>query len=332
MTKWLKIAGIAGAVLLIGALILGGATLAFARGAFHGGPFADRGGFDDHAGDWHMNAGQFESPDDFFGPEMVEGRGGPGHRGGAGGEVTAIDGSTLTVTTPASTTVTVVVSDTTRIMLAETQTEGTLKDINVGANIGVRGRSNTDGVVQAVEIVVLPAGDMSGGRVTAVDGQTISVEDPRSGDSATIMTNDETTFRLGRDGEGSLADVTVDRFVMAYGNTQDDGSLAARLVMVADGRGPSNPGGRDGNPGPGPRQGAIVGEVTGIISTTVTVDTFWNDTDTTVQTDTNTRYVARNGGELSFDDIKVGGTVYVKGRSVAGAANTIQAEVIGIKQ
>lgn len=329
MTKWLKIAGITGAVLLVGALILGGATLAFARGAFHGGvPFAGRGGFDAPGGDWHMDAGRRGGPDGFMEIPGFEGRGGPGHRGGPGGEVTAIDGKTLTVTTPASTTLTVVVSDTTRIMLAETQSEGTLTDISVGASIGVRGRPDADGVVQAVDIVVLPAGDRAGGRVTAVNGQTISVENPRSGDTATIVTNDETTFRLGRDGEGSLVDVTADRFVMAYGSTQADGSLAARLVMLADAGKPAPPG-----PGrPGPRQGAAAGEVTGIDGSTFTVDTFWGETDTIVQTDDTTQYRNRSGDELTFADIKVGGMVFVKGRPVDGAENTIQAEIIGIKQ
>ncbi len=337
MTKWLKIAGIAGALLLAATLILGGSTLAFAASAWQaGGPFMGRGGFDGPGGDWHMDGGQFGGADGLMGQPDFEGRGGPGHGGGAGGEVTAIDGDTLTVTTPNGDSITVALTDTTRIVLAESQSDGTRDDISVGSNIGVRGRPNSDGVIEAMSIVVLPAGDTAGGRVTAVDGQTLSVEDPRSGDTATIVTNSETTFRLGRDGAGSLADVAVDGFVMAYGDTQQDGSLAARLVMVG---GPDKRGGPGGHGGPGERDGqrpprgaAAIGEVTGIDGSTLTVDPFWGDADITVQTDEATTYRTRTGDELTLEDISVGSWVMAKGQPVDGAENTILAEVIGIKK
>jgi hypothetical protein len=333
MSRWLKIGAIAGAVLVAGTLVLGGATLAFARGVMRGGPA----GFGGPGSAWAQGAGHRGGPGGFFGPQMfggplgAEGRGGPGHGRGVHGEVTAIDDSTLTVTNRDGDVITVTVSADSRVMLAESQSEGSLEDIDVGANVGVGGRPDDEGVVAARFIVVLPAGDMAGGRVTAVEDEIIDVEDPRTGDAATIVTNAETEFRLGREGEGSLSDVTADKFVMAFGETQENGSLAARLVMVAN-PGKFGPGGRDGQRGPGPHRGMAAGEVTDISETTFTVDTFWADDEITVQTDVNTQYRNRSGDELSLAEIEVGGMVFVKGQPVDDAQNTILAEVIGIKQ
>jgi hypothetical protein len=71
-----------------------------------------------------------------------------------------------------------------------------------------------------------------GGEVIAVDGNTITVKNPR-GNEGTIVTNDETEFIVNGK-SGSLADVVVGKFVGAHGQMQDDGSILADRVMVMD--------------------------------------------------------------------------------------------------
>ena len=104
--------------------------------------------------------------------------------------------------------------------------------------------------------------------------------------------------------------------------------MVARLVVVAE-PGRHGPPGKHGH---GPREGFTAGEVTAIDGSSFTIDPFWGDDQTTVQTDENTEYRTRSGEDVSFDDIAVGGTVMAKGQPVDGAENTILAEVIGIKK
>jgi hypothetical protein len=257
-------------------------------------------------------------------------RKGPGFGKGTGGEVTAIDGSSLTVQTRDDATVTVTTTNSTTVMLAETRSEGSLGDIQVGDKIGVQGQKNDDGTVNAQNIVILPRGDVAGGKVTAVDGATITVDNPKDG-TTTIVTNSDTQFKVGPDGEGSLADITTDNFVMALGEKQDDGSLVARQVMIGK---PGMRGGPDGHPhGPGhggpPSQ---AGQVSAVDGTSFTVNTFWEEETITVLTDENTEYRTGSGESVSFEDITVGAKVMVKGQLVEGAENIVQAEVVGIKK
>jgi len=83
-----------------------------------------------------------------------------------------------------------------------------------------------------------PAGNHTGGRVTAVSGDTISVEN-REG-KATIVTNASTQFTLN--GQASnLASVTVGKFVEVVGQAQADGSWLTTQVTISD-RPPARPG------------------------------------------------------------------------------------------
>ena len=155
---------------------------------------------------------------------------GHGHRG-ASGEVTAISGSTLTVLNRNDESVVVNVSDSTEIYLVASQSTGTLSDTQVGSNIHVRGTKNDDGSVDATKIKVAPAGDRAHGKVTEVDGSTITVEHRRDGTTTTIVTDGNTVFWLNG-AAASLSDVVVDKFIAAYGQTQNDGSVLARDVII----------------------------------------------------------------------------------------------------
>ena len=109
-----------------------------------------------------------------------------------------------------------------------------MSDIQVGSNIHVRGTTNDDGSVDATYIKVEPAGDRAHGKVTAVDGSTITVEHRRDGTTTTIVTDGNTVFWLNG-AAASLSDVVVDQSLAAYGQTQDDGSVLARDVIIRNG-------------------------------------------------------------------------------------------------
>lgn len=313
------IGGIVATLAMAGVLAMG--AIALAQG------FPGRVGFGPRAFAFRGQPG-----DDFFsdGPREFgffqegPGRGHKGSHGGVTGEVTAIDGSTLTVTDRDGESITVNTTEDTQVFLIETGSEGSISDVQVGSNIGVRGQRNDDGSVEARGVTVMPAGDMAGGRVTNIDGGQITVDNPRDETTTIITTDDKTTFRLGRDNQaGSIADVTTDSAIMAFGETQSDGSLVARLVLIhAHGM----KGGEDG-----PRQGLRGGEVTAIDGANLTVENRNGDA-ITVVTDDSTEYRTRDGAEVSFEDIEVGSRIAVKGEPVEGQDNTIKAEVIGIFQ
>ena len=313
MKKWLIIGGITGLVALLGVGAFG--AMAFAQSPIDGGSF---GGF--RGGPGGFGPGGFGGPMDAEFMGRGGPHGGPGFGKGTGGEVTAIDGGSLTVQTRNDETVTVNTNDDTKVMLAETRTEGSISDIQVGDKIGVRGQRNDDGTVEAAGIIILPRGDMAGGKVTEVSGSTITVDNPKD-DTTTIVTNADTQFRVGRNNEGSLEDVNTDSFVMAVGELQDDGSLMARQVMIGK-RGLHGPGGSPPH----------IGKVSTVDGTSFTVETFWEEETITVLTDENTEYRTRGGEEVSFEDIAVGTKVMVKGQLAEGEENTVQAEVVGIKK
>ncbi|MCB9076053.1 MAG: hypothetical protein H6631_00505 [Anaerolineaceae bacterium] len=317
--KWLIIGGVVGTLALVGVLAMG--AIALAQG------FPGRAGFGPRAFAFRGQPGDdffFDGPREFGFFQEGPGRGHKGPHGGVAGEVTAIDGSTLTVADRDGQSITVNTTEDTPVFLVETGSEGSISDIQVSSNIGVRGQRNDDGSVEARGVTVMPAGDMAGGRVTNIDGGQITVDNPRDQTTTIITTDDKTTFRLDRDSEaGSIADVTTASAVMAFGETQSDGSLAARLVLVHEH--PMKDGER------GPQQGFHGGEVSAIDGAKLTVKDR-NGDDITVVTDDSTEYRTRDGSDVSFKSIEVGSRIAVKGQPVEDQDNTIKADVIDIVQ
>ncbi len=81
-------------------------------------------------------------------------------------------------------------------------------------------------------------GDRTGGRVTAISGSTISVENLEG--KATIVTNASTQFTSN--GQTSkLANVTIGKFIEVVGQKQADGTWVASQITIAD-RPPMPPG------------------------------------------------------------------------------------------
>ena len=173
------------------------------------------------------------------------GPGAPGHGPRLGGEVTAVDGGSITLRTPNDETLVISTTDETTVRLMETQQEGTLNDIAVGDQVHVHGRPADDGTIEARAIIIEPAGERAGGRVMGVDGSTITVE-TRDSTTTTILTNDSTVFRQGADAV-TLAEVTEGVGITAFGTSEDDGSLTASLVLLR----PPRPEGPNGEQQPG---------------------------------------------------------------------------------
>jgi len=167
---------------------------------------------------------------------------GPGRGLGIGGEVTAVNGNIIRVENPRGEG-TIVTNDATEFIV--NGESGSLADVIVGKFVMAMGEKQDDGSVLADRVKVMdeaPAppngpghpgrGPHVGGEVTSVEGKIIKVENPRDGEGS-IVTDEETEFIVNGEA-GSLADVTVGKFVGATGEMQDDGSILADRVKVID--------------------------------------------------------------------------------------------------
>ena len=99
------------------------------------------------------------------------------------------------------------------------------------------------------------------GKVTAVDGNTITVTQP-GGTTATIHVNGDTKYRVAG-AAGALSDVKVGSVIAAEGTQRADGSLDAAIVRTGferRGDGPGWKGDHGTKPGtnasPAPSSGA----------------------------------------------------------------------------
>jgi hypothetical protein len=178
-----------------------------------------------------------------FGPFAF---GGPGvgiGRGRGGVEITAIDGSNVSLKTVDGWTRTIEVTSSTPI------TKGgdtiALSDLAVGDTIRFRQKRNDDGTFTVTRIeVVLPS---VAGIVTAKASSTITLRQS-DGSSVTVHVNGSTQFRVqGVTGTAKLLDVAVGMGLIANGEKNADGSLNASRVLAGHGR-KLRAGGKPGNP------------------------------------------------------------------------------------
>jgi len=235
------------------------------------------------------------------------GPGGPGRGPGFGGEVIAVDGSTIQVQNPHGEEGTIVTNDATEFIV--NGEAGSLADVAVGKFVMAMGERQDDGSVLAERVMVMDEvptppdgprgpgrGPHVGGEVASVDGNTIKVKNPRDDSEDTIVTNDQTEFIVNGEA-GSLDDVAVGKFVGAHGEMQDDGSILADRVMVTD-EAPVPP----GRPGRGPHVG---GEVTAVDGNTIKVKNPRDDNEGTIVTNDETEFIV-NGEAGSLADVTVG--------------------------
>jgi Domain of unknown function (DUF5666) len=169
---------------------------------------------------------------------------------GIGGDVTALTSSSITIATQSSSvTYSLNASTTVTDLRPGAKSEG----LSLGENVRVVPSSSDSSV--AASITIVPAA--VGGRVSAINGDTITVTDPNAA-TVTIQVNATTTFTKSG-AHASITDVRVGSFIFATGAY---GSSPTALDAATVGIG-SPPPGAPGPPrnarGPGPLAGPFAG-------------------------------------------------------------------------
>jgi hypothetical protein len=172
----------------------------------------------------------------------------------AAGQVTAINGTTITIKPEANhpgeqnTVTTVVLTSNTQYLTPGT-TIGSSKDsIKVGSFIVAEGTLSADGKkLTASRVVVLPNGGLpavrklgphAAGQVTAINGNTITIKPGVGrggvpGTVTTIVVTSSTHYLTGPDPSATKAAVKVGSYVIARGTLSSDGkTLTATHVVV----------------------------------------------------------------------------------------------------
>jgi hypothetical protein len=196
-----------------------------------------------------------------------DGRGGFG-LGHGGVTITAISGSSISLTTDDGWTRTITVdSGTTYTKAGATITLG---DLAVGDMIAFRQTQESDGTYTIDSVrVVLPR---LGGQVTAVNGSTITL---KQGDGATATVKIASGAKIMVNGNAATAaDIKVGMFLAAEGTKNADGSLDATVVRAGDASafrgnghgfrgGPGAPGGNDNDADDGTPNASAAPSATG---------------------------------------------------------------------
>ena len=148
-----------------------------------------------------------------------------------GGKVTAVSGSSITITGRTKT-YTVVTSGTTTFLRAG-QT-ASLSDVSVGTQIEAYGMLSDTTLTAEQVVIALPH---AGGKVTAISGSTYTLTAGRGGtQTQTFSTTSATTVVVdgtnGSSTAGALSDVKVGSFVSVEGTKNSDGSITALRIHI----------------------------------------------------------------------------------------------------
>ena len=150
----------------------------------------------------------------------------------AGGEVTAVDATSITVKGKGGTTQVITVNGSTAYKLGSAA--GTAADVKVGSRVLAQGTMTGD-TFTAITVTIMPS--EVGGVVTAKTADSITV---KHGDGSTtvIHVTDKTTYEKRGKDSATLSDIAVGDVVGAEGMLRADGSLDAVSV---EGRAPKPP-------------------------------------------------------------------------------------------
>jgi len=159
---------------------------------------------------------------------------GPAGRETLRGQVVAIDGNVLLVSTASGEERRVILGEETRLLFPGVR-EPSIEDIEVGHYVGAWGEIGEDGDLLARVVVVVPAalaqrGYAVQGHVARIDGRVLTVETPRG--ERMVITGEETRFIIPRVEEPTIEDVQVGDPLLALGRPDEQGNLVARVVAV----------------------------------------------------------------------------------------------------
>ena len=223
------------------------------------------------------------------------------------GQVTAIEGTTLTVKTPDGEQK-VTTSDETRFRIHGVE-NSTIADVKVGDYILAKGEPDSAGTFVAKAVLVMP-GQRVGqfvaqGTVSTIEGTSL-VLDTLQGEKQ--VTTDEAILWAPDVENPSLADVQVGDQVIALGRPDEDGNLAARLVAIACAE--------------ELREHTLRGKVTAVEGQTLVVTTREGEKEVVITSDT--YFHVPNVEEPSLDDIEVGYIIAALGHKGGDGALTAQ--------
>jgi hypothetical protein len=142
----------------------------------------------------------------------------------AGGEVTAVDATSITVKGKAGVTRIITVNDATVYQLGKAP--GSKADVKVGTHVNAQGMTSGDTFTAITVRVSLP--DVAG-EVTGKTGDSITIK-RADGSTTVIHVTDKTTFEVRGKDPASLADIAVGDRVGAEGVLRADGSMDASAV------------------------------------------------------------------------------------------------------
>jgi hypothetical protein len=222
--------------------------------------------------------------------------------GAINGEVTAIDGQTLTVNTPGGERA-LLTDENTQFHVPDVE-QATLADIQVGDRVFALVHAQEGGVLLAKAVVVLPENAPAPihfrGRVSRVGESSLELQTRRCG--IEVTTTESTRIRVPDVQDPSLSDIRVGDTVLVIGRPAGLCRIEARAISVL--------------PPVSPHRFVIPGEVLSIEGTTLTVQ---DPKDThTVYTDEQTRFRIPDVENPTLADVQVGDHILAIGEPTEG--------------
>jgi hypothetical protein len=165
--------------------------------------------------------------------------------GGAGGVVSAVTATSITVTSPSGTATTYTITSSTTV--TKDRASATIADLAVGDDVHIMLSSSSSSTATRIDIVQPSVA----GKVSAVSGDTITITGPNA-TSQTVIVSSTTTYT--KDGaSATLADVTVGSSIFAEGSFASSSSTST-LDATSVGIGVAPQGGPGAHPFGGPDQ------------------------------------------------------------------------------
>ena len=153
----------------------------------------------------------------------------------AGGDVTAVDATSITVKGKAGVTRIITVNDATVYQLGKTP--GSKADVKVGTHVNAQGTTSGDTFTAITVRVSLPS---VAGEVSSKTADSITIKRP-DGSTTVIHVTDKTTFEVRGKDPATLADIAVGDRVGAEGLLRADGSMDAAAVESGPKKAPKAP-------------------------------------------------------------------------------------------
>ncbi len=163
----------------------------------------------------------------------------------AGGKVSNVNGSSFTVTGPNNQTQTIQTTSTTKFMVG--RTAGSLADVKAGEMVRATGTLNSDGSLTATTVNIATPHVM--GKVTAINGNTLTLSTFNNGTTTVQVTSATTYFNVQTKAAAKQTDIKVGDRVMVEAALGSSAPYTATAVVIVP-AGFTGPAGGPGFGGP----------------------------------------------------------------------------------